>query len=141
MGQGSVHTRILVTGASGQLGAYLLRELQETDLDVIAWSGSHSGQIGRIAYGPVDISNSNAVGDAFRAAAPDVVIHAAALSSVVACQHDPLKATCINELGTHYLAKLAEERRSRLIYVSTDLVFDGERTRYLEYYPPNPSSF
>ena len=120
--------RILVTGASGQLGAYLLRELRGGGADVVAWSGSRSGELFGVPVRPADLTDLKTVVGAFRDARPDVVLHAAALSAVAACHRAPVHASLVNAGGSALLAELAP----RLVFVSTDLVFDGERGNYVE---------
>jgi len=114
--------RVLVTGASGQLGAYLLRELRREDCDVTAWNGTRG----------VDLGDEAAVSAAFRAARPDVVLHAAAMARIADCHRDPPRARRVNTDGTAALARLAAESGARLVFVSTDLVFDGEKPPYRE---------
>jgi dTDP-4-dehydrorhamnose reductase len=131
---------ILVTGASGQLGAYLLRELSQIRLTVAAWSGSRRGELYGIPLTPVDLTDRAAVASSFRSLGPDVVIHCAALSSVAQCYREPALAESVNVGGTQLLADLAEQARAKLLYVSTDLVFDGERGGYREDDAPAPLS-
>jgi dTDP-4-dehydrorhamnose reductase len=114
--------RVLVTGASGQLGSYLLRELHRADSDVTAWNGTRG----------VDLGDEAALTAAFRAARPDVVLHAAAMARIADCHRDPPRARRVNTDGTATLARLAAESAARLVFVSTDLVFDGEKPPYRE---------
>jgi dTDP-4-dehydrorhamnose reductase len=132
--------RLLVTGASGQLGAYLLRELSARGAAVSAWSGSHGGDLFGVPLRPVNLSDRSAVAAVFREARPDAVIHCAALSSIARCHREPALAEAINDHGTRLLADLADEARARLLYVSTDLVFDGEKGWYTEGDVPAPLS-
>src|SRR3954452_4443791 len=128
--------RWLVTGASGLLGGYLLRQLRAAGESVVAWSRSHAGE----SFTPVDLADPTAVAAAFHSAAPDVVLHAAALARVGDCHRDPAGARRINTDGTRLLAELAADAGARLVFVSTDLVFDGERGEYRESDVPNPLS-
>jgi dTDP-4-dehydrorhamnose reductase len=132
--------RLLVTGASGQLGAYLLRELRGTDWQVTAWSGSRAGTLFGVPLQPVDLADRAAVTTAFRDAKPHAVLHAAALSSVAACQGDPERAVQVNVAGTRHLVELATVNQARLLFVSTDLVFNGEKGNYTETDAPAPLS-
>jgi dTDP-4-dehydrorhamnose reductase len=131
--------RILVTGASGQLGAYLLRELCGLE-GVVAWSGSRRGETFGIPWRPVDLGDADAVAAAFREARPDAVVHAAARARVSDCCRDPEGARRVNAAGTRVLAELAEASGARLVLVSTDLVFDGEHAPYREEDPAVPAS-
>jgi dTDP-4-dehydrorhamnose reductase len=132
--------RILITGASGNLGGYLLRELADSGEQVTAWSGGRTGTMFGIPLRPVALTDREAVVSAFRDVRPNIVLHTAALSSMAECFRDPGRAQAINWGGTILLADLAEEAGARLLLVSTDLVFDGEKGDYREDDPPNPLS-
>lgn len=132
--------RILITGASGQLGSYLLRALRTRDASVIAWSGSRRGTLFGYPLQPVDLRDADTVTAAFRTARPDIIIHTAALSAVGDCHRDPETARAINVQGTVRLAEHAAATGARLVYVSTDLVFDGESAPYHENDVPAPLS-
>jgi len=133
-------TRVLVTGASGQLGAYLVRELVANGADVIAWSHSRSANLSGVSARPVDLTDSAATSSALSEARPDVVIHAAAEASVSKCAENPKRAEAVNARATATLAALCDATAVRLVYVSTDLVFDGERGPYSETDPIGPLS-
>lgn len=131
---------ILITGASGQLGAYLLHAARCRNRSVAAWSGAHEGEIAGIPLTPVDLTDAAQTAAAFRTAAPQVVIHAAAVASIAECQRDPARARRVNVDATARLAQLAAQAGSRLLLVSTDLVFDGARGGYREDDAPAPLS-
>jgi dTDP-4-dehydrorhamnose reductase len=131
--------RVLVTGASGQLGSYLLHELQGR-VELVAWSGSRRGDLLGVALLPVDLTISQAILAAFRAARPDVVIHSAALARIADCHRDPARAQQINVAATAALVEECARSGARLVFVSTDLVFDGERGGYREDDRPAPLS-
>jgi dTDP-4-dehydrorhamnose reductase len=132
--------RVLVTGASGQLGGYLLRRLRDSSLTVTAWSGSRRGELfGRLLQ-PVNLGHADAVRTAFREARPDVVLHAGAMARIADCHRHPDLARHVNTEATALLADLAAEAGARLLLVSTDLVFDGERGGYREEDAPSPLS-
>ena len=132
--------RLLLTGASGRLGGYLLRELARTEWPVVAWTGSHTGRSYGAELEPVDLADRDHVVRAFREARPTAVIHAAALASVAECHRSPERARRVNAEGSGTLARLAAEAGARLVYVSTDLVFDGRRGNYREDDPISPLS-
>lgn len=110
--------RWLVTGASGQLGAYLLDELRGEQ--VTAWSGRAG----------VDLADAALLDHALFFADPDVdvIVHAAALARIDDCRRDPALAQRINVDATAQLAAFG----GRFIFVSTDLVFEGEHAPYRE---------
>jgi dTDP-4-dehydrorhamnose reductase len=124
--------RILVTGASGQLGGYLLRELQRRGLPTHGWSGSRTGELFGCVLQPVELTNVDAVTREFASVAPHVVIHAAAIARIADCYREPEKARLVNCYATALLSELCLNAGARLVYVSTDLVFDGRRGNYRE---------
>jgi dTDP-4-dehydrorhamnose reductase len=132
--------RLLVTGASGQLGAYLLRDIEKHRLPVTAWSGSRTGRLFGVDLQPVDLADSRQVRAAFHFAAPTAVIHAGAIAAMADCRKDPERAQQVNTQATALLAELARGAEARLIFVSTDLVFDGEKGWYREEDSPSPLS-
>jgi dTDP-4-dehydrorhamnose reductase len=131
---------VLVTGASGQLGGYLLRELADTGTPVTAWSGSRASRVLGVPLQPVDLADADGIAAAFREARPSAVLHAAALASVAECRRDPALARQVNTQGSALLAELASQAKARLLLVSTDLVFDGECGGYREADVPAPLS-
>jgi dTDP-4-dehydrorhamnose reductase len=132
--------RLLITGATGQLGGYLLLRLAPAGADITAWSGSREGEVFGIPVRPVDLGDADAVARAFREARPTAVIHAGALASVAACHRDPELARRVNAQGSALLAGLTAAAGARLLLVSTDLVFDGEKGGYEEKDAPAPLS-
>jgi dTDP-4-dehydrorhamnose reductase len=131
--------RLLITGGSGYLGSYLLREVRDR-ANVTAWSGTRAVERFGIPCRPVDLGDHDAVASAFRAVRPDVVLHPAALARVAECHANPDQAQRINTGGTVALAELAAAAGARLVFVSTDLVFDGEHPPYREGDPTTPVS-
>jgi dTDP-4-dehydrorhamnose reductase len=89
---------------------------------------------------PVELTDSSALSVAFANARPEVVIHAAAEANVVECADHPEKAEAVNTKATAWLTRLCDGMGARLVYVSTDLVFDGERAPYAESDPVAPLS-
>lgn len=128
--------RVLVTGASGKLGAYVVRELSQRGREVVAWSGRSQGQIEGVPLRPVDLKDSDQIKEAFGQAQAPSVVHCAAISSVAEAHSDFEAALLVNRDATALLAELS----TRLVYTSTDLVFDGENAPYDESAKPSPSS-
>jgi dTDP-4-dehydrorhamnose reductase len=117
---GARRSRVLVTGAGGQLGAALTEEFAR-DHDVLV--------LGRQDW---DVTLPPPLVEA-----PDLVLHAAAWTNVDGAESDPQEAAAVNLGGTQNVASLG----APLVYYSTDYVFDGaKRTPYVESDAPNPQS-
>ncbi len=122
--------KLLITGASGQLGTDLVLSAQMSGHQVVATS-----------HNDLDITDKSQVDRRVGEAKPDAIIHAAAWTAVDACESDPQKAMRINGQGTANVASAAREVGARVIYISTDYVFDGTKsTPYIESDLPNPQS-
>ncbi len=130
--------KILVTGASGQLGAYLLDALAESRHRAIAWSGSEAVRRGNVDLVPVDLADPAATRKALDAADPGLVIHAAAVSAAEAVRRDEPRARAINVEATRRVAAWCAANGRRLVFTSTDLVFDGSRAWNREVDPAAP---
>src|SRR4051794_751995 len=83
--------RVLVTGASGLLGAELVRQLRSATVDLSAWSGSTPATLHGVPLQAMDLRQPTAVADAYRAARPEVILHAAALARAGDCFADPAR--------------------------------------------------
>ena len=123
--------RILLTGAGGQLG---------TDV-VHAAAGRPEVDLTALRRDQLDVTDRLGVNELFQAADPDVVIHAAAHTAVDLCESEEDAAMAINDSGTAHVVESAARVGARVIYVSTDYVFDGSKTSpYVETDEPNPAS-
>lgn len=120
--------RILLTGAGGQLG---------TDI-VLA---SNASNLHAFTRDELDVTNRDEVLEVVRRVEPDVIIHAAAYTAVDDCESSEQLAHSVNGFGTANLVAAAQYSGCRLLYVSTDYVFDGTKVGpYVESDPPNPAS-
>jgi dTDP-4-dehydrorhamnose reductase len=129
--------RIIVTGAAGQLGGYLLRQLATEGYTPIGLGRRPAPGVDVIA----DISDRDQLGDALDRAHPAAIIHAAAYTDVDGCERDPAQADRINRLGSETVAAFAAGRGIWMIGVSTDFVFPGNGgAPYREDARPDPIS-
>jgi dTDP-4-dehydrorhamnose reductase len=117
--------RIVLTGASGQLGAYVLERLTRAGHDVLAWSGQATGERSGLVLRPVDLTSAGATEDALARDDPDAIIHVAAMSRAEDVRLDPVRGSAVNVEATARLAGWCGRRGRRIVYTSTDLVFDG----------------
>lgn len=124
-------TRVLLTGAGGQLGT-----------DIVGAAPNHSCvDLQAFDRAALDISDPVSVMATVRSINPDVIIHGAAYTAVDNCETEADQAQAVNAVGTENLVKAALAADARLIYVSTDYVFDGTKPDpYVEKDIPNPAS-
>ena len=117
--------RILITGANGQLGRELQRVLR-----------GHT--VIRAVWPEFDLLKTD-VEKQVLAARPDVVFHTASYTDVDGAEREPDKAMAVNAEGTERVARATGKAGARLIYLSTDYVFDGRKgSPYVETDKPNP---
>lgn len=136
--------RILITGANGLVGQKLVTNLQsKTSLDFLATS-LHANKIktaSPFSLRLMDIRNEKEIASVFRFYKPDVVIHTAAMTDVGPCETQQDTCWEINVKATNNVVRACLRHKARLIYISTDFVFDGEGGPYKEDDLPNPVSF
>ncbi|MFM7338393.1 MAG: dTDP-4-dehydrorhamnose reductase, partial [Actinomycetota bacterium] len=93
------------------------------------------------SHADLDITQRDLVSQKIADSSPDAIIHAAAWTAVDACESDTKKAMAINSEGTANVVSAARQIGARVIYISTDYVFDGtKKTPYVETDRPNPQS-
>lgn len=106
---------------------------------VRAFSSTQEWHIAGFNRAACDITDREAVFRCIAGAKPDVVVHLAAFTKVNECQRNPERAYAVNGEGTRHVAEAANEAGARLVYISTDYVFDGRRrTPYAEEDPVSP---
>lgn len=122
--------RVLVTGAGGQLGREVVFAASEAGWDA---EGATRADL--------DVTDPDAVLAAVTRIRPDVIVHAAAWTAVDACEADPERAHRCNATATRHVVSAARAVDARVVYVSTDYVFDGTSPRpYVESDQPAPRS-
>lgn len=131
--------RILILGASGMLGNAMIKVLSEkADWHVYGTIRSESSKrffsdnIAERLISGIDVERSNSLTKALINTRPDVVINCVGLIKQLSCAEDPLQAIPINSLLPHRLARLCELSGARLVHMSTDCVFAGDKGGYLE---------
>lgn len=114
--------RVLVTGVNGQLGYDCMRELSSRGYDEILG----------IDIDNLDITNEAAVHRFINVFKPDVVMHNAAWTAVDKAEQMPDKVYMVNALGPKYIAEACKEVNAKMVYISTDYVFDGKGNNEFE---------
>jgi dTDP-4-dehydrorhamnose reductase len=128
--RGAAEVRVLVTGAGGQLGLELAEVLPGRGHKTVALSRAE-----------LDIADPDAVEAAVEAHSPDLVVNAAAYTSVDGCETETQLAYAVNALGPRNLAQTCDRLGCELLHVSTNYVFDGESDQPYEPFDlPNPIS-
>ena len=127
--------KVLVTGVAGQLGHDVMNELAERGIEGIGsdiapgYSGIADGTaVTLMPYIQMDITDEKAVSAKIKEVHPDVVVHCAAWSAVVLAEDEDkvAKVRAINADGTRYIANVCKELDCKMVYISTDYVFDGQ---------------
>ncbi|MEW4431803.1 dTDP-4-dehydrorhamnose reductase [Paenibacillus pabuli] len=122
--------KVLVTGANGQLGRDVVLLLEKKGHSVLACDRDQ-----------MDITNQTQCNDVISSYHPEAVIHCAAYTAVDAAETDIDGAYKVNAVGTRNVAVAAERVGAKLVYISTDYVFDGNSSSpYQEYDNTNPQS-
>jgi len=122
--------KVVVTGAKGQLGMDVVCILADKGFDVYGF--------GREEF---NITNIEQVKKVISEVKPDVVIHSAAYTKVDLAESEPDQAFLINAYGTRNVAVASEAVGAKLVYISTDYVFEGTANKpYHEYAQTNPLS-
>lgn len=121
-------SRVLVTGASGQLGSIIVNTFR----DVTVIPHTHAS---------LDIGDPAAVIRAVATAEPDVIINCAAFNHVDAAEDRPVEALTVNALAVRTLARAADTAGAIFVHYGSDFVFDGTATQpYTEESKPAPQS-
>ena len=129
--------KVLVTGASGLLGANLVRHYAPKS-ETTGWYATNPIATDSARIEKVDITDEQAVSQALERIQPDLIVHCAAATDVEWCEQNPDQAKAINEIATKFLAERAKELSAKFVFTSTDSVFDGKKTIYAESDPPEP---
>jgi dTDP-4-dehydrorhamnose reductase len=129
--------KLLVTGASGLLGNKIVESARSL-YDVVPL---HHTRPLHPDSERLDTTNQIEVLDLLTRSRPSALIHTASLTNVDKCETDREQAWKINSEGTRNLALACDIVHAKLIYISTDYVFDGEKGNYAEEDRPNPINF
>lgn len=137
--------KVVITGVNGLLGQYLVRDMAKAGFGVFATSRGTcrlpAYDAVNYTYQPVDIRDKEAIRQYLSDVNPGIIIHAAAMAQPDACELNKDECRDINVNATAYIAEMAEKLGARLIYVSTDFVFNGDNGPYKEDDLPEPVNY
>ena len=120
--------KVLVTGVGGQLGYDVIKELEKRNIDCIG--------VDRAEF---DITDFEASHKFITDYMPDAVIHCSAYTAVDKAEDEPELCYLVNAVGTENIAKICKEIDAKMVYISTDYVFDGTKDGYYDVNDiPNP---
>ncbi len=135
---------VLVTGANGFLGYYLVHQLLQKKYKVIA-TGKGPNRLPyrekNFCYQEMDYTSKDEVSSVFASAQPQVVVHGGAISKPDECEQNRQAAFLSNVTGTSHLLQAAEIQGAHFIFLSTDFVFSGEKGFYKENDERNPVNY
>ena len=132
------YMKVFVTGVGGQLGHDVVNdavahghEAVGSDIQSVYNGVADESAVVTAPYIALDITDKDAVNKVIKELKPDVIIHCAAWTAVDAAEDEENKAKvdAINHLGTQYIAEAARSIDAKMVYISTDYVFDGQGER------------
>jgi dTDP-4-dehydrorhamnose reductase len=123
--------RVLVTGADGQLGYDMVKRLNENSIECLGTS-----------INELDITNEAQTNEVITNYNPDVVVHCAAYTAVDKAEDERELCYNVNVLGTKYVSAACKDIDAKMVYISTDYVFDGKGDQPFEVTDqPNPINY
>lgn len=134
---------VLITGANGLLGQFLVKNLLDRGFEVVA-TGKGECRLPfnheAFRWETLDFTDEQAVAHLVSATKPRAVVHSGAMTQVDPCELDPEACRKTNVEGTHYVMEAAQAIHAHFIFLSTDFVFDGLSGPYVEEDGPAPIS-
>ncbi len=110
--------KVFVTGVKGQLGFDVVNELKKRGHEAVG-----------VDIQEMDITDEDSVNRVIKEAEPEAVIHCAAYTAVDAAEDNEKLCGLVNATGTEYIAKVCRDMNIKMMYISTDYVFNGQGTR------------
>ncbi len=135
--------RILLTGSNGLLGQKIIEAIQQDatiDLLATAIGPNRFPDLNGYRYAELDITDEEAVYETIADFKPDVVINAAAMTNVDACETEQELCQKLNVDAVSFIVKACCANNAHLIHLSTDFIFDGLNGPYKESDLPDPGS-
>jgi len=131
--------KIFLIGGSGLFGQAFINLVKRTSHWLYATYNENSIDFERAIF--LDITDKEKVKDVMEKIHPDVIVHAAAFTNVDKCEIEREKAYNVNVVGTKNVARTSKKIGTKLVYISTDYVFDGIKGLYNEEDKTNPINY
>lgn len=122
---------ILITGAAGFIGSSLANHLSQSGFNVVRLDNrSTAADATNNKLVDCDVSSPTALLDVLESVQPKVIIHCAALKNLPSCEDDKIKAFATNTLSTEVIGNFAKRTTTKVVYLSSDVIFDGIEGNY-----------
>ncbi|MEA2053768.1 MAG: dTDP-4-dehydrorhamnose reductase [Candidatus Thermoplasmatota archaeon] len=132
--------KVLLTGGSGLFGRAFVKVIEnKTSYDIRPIYSKNPIKSKNAVF--LDITNKENVERIIKKLQPDVIVHAAAFTNVDKCEIEKEKAYNVNVAGTKNIAMASKEINAKMVYISTDYVFDGKKGLYKEEDGTNPINY
>ncbi|UPT68407.1 MAG: SDR family oxidoreductase [Sphingobacteriales bacterium JAD_PAG50586_3] len=134
---------ILITGSNGLVGRELIRAFDKLPQYTVIATSLSPDKIMQpdVAFHQLDVTNRKEVAELFGDLLPQVVIHSAAISAPDTCETDKALCNKVNIEGTKNVADACKAIGAKMLFISTDFVFDGDAGPYKEEDAPSPISY
>jgi len=132
---------ILLIGGNGFLGAHLAAHAGTLGMRVNVVGTAQLSAVPDVAYYRADIGDADAMQTVFRMVSPRFVVNSAAIADIDYAEQHPEETLRVNALGAEICANLAARYNARQVFFSSDAVFDGKQTSYLEDDATNPCNY
>jgi dTDP-4-dehydrorhamnose reductase len=132
--------RVLVIGGGGQVGGKVLSYCKERGIETYSTYMSRQPTLGVEHSYPLDKTDASSARKLIHTLQPQAIVDTAALHNVDYCETHKEEAWKVNVAGTRNVAEAARRSRAKIVFISTDYVFDGEKGNYSESDTPHPIS-
>ena len=131
--------KILIIGGSGVIGSKIRKNFPKDKFDIFSTYMDHQLNSQNDFF--LDIRDKENIKKIFHKIQPDIVIHASAITNIDLCEDDHKLADLVNIGGTEKIIEISEKMNSKLIFISTSFVFDGNKSSYNENDFTNPTTY
>ena len=134
-------SRVLVVGGSGFIGHYLVENLASKPQHLVSGTfNNRKVQQEGCTWHQADVTDAQRLEEVFRLVQPETVVVLAAMADVGQCEREPQRAAAVNAGGIQSIAGLCGQHQAKLVFLSTEYVFNGETGNYTEDEVPAPTT-